>query len=369
MTSYNFTHGIEQEIQVVDSHTGALANKVDDMLNNLRGSWGAQITRDYYDSQLEIVTGISDDFEQIKTGLPNLRKKAYEIASGCGLGLIATGVNPISESMSNENFGEHHHVGVESASEKVRVHNMLRNFIPELMALTANSPFYHGELTGFMSTRTFRSKHIKLPPRLSINTYKEWLSSPKSVESRLGNKIRFWDVTPFTSTDESGKPLPTVEIRMFDTQTSVPYSLSIAILLEAIALKAKKMDKKSISPPNIDDYVLNHNRKQAFTFGMAANFTPSNAVENNHNEPFLYHGQTNDQVPVAKAIESLINYVAEELDEIDGKKDIKPIIQTMKDKLGPAEKQINIVKPGLLKKKNIGYTTRKMMDFTHRGDY
>lgn len=369
MTAYNFSHGIEQEIQVVDPHTGILSNKVEDILRNLRGSWGAQITRDYYDSQLEIVTGISDDFEQIKTGLPNLREKAYDVASGCSLGLIASGINPLSESQNNENFGEHHHVGVESANEKVRVHNMLRNFIPELVALTVNSPFYHGELTGFMSTRMFRSQHIKLPPRLSINTYKEWLSSPKSVEARLGKNIRYWDVTPFTSKDESGKPLPTVEVRLFDTQTSVPYSLGIAVLLEAIALKAKKMDKNNLSPPNIDKEILNQNREQAFKFGMGANFTPSVNVENSSDELFLYHGQTTGYVSADTAVKYLISYVAEELDEIDGKKDISPIIQAIKDKKSPAERQIDIVKPGLFKKKNVAYTTRKMMEYTRKCDY
>ena len=369
MKELSFSHGIEQEIQIVDPDTGKLVGKVDTILKNLKGSWGSTITRDYYDTQLEIVTGISDDFDQIKKGLPNLRAKAYEAAEGTGLGLIATGVNPISSSNSNENFGEHHHIGVDSVSEKVRVHNMLRNFIPELIALTVNSPYYNGELTGFMSTRIFRSKHIKLPPRLSINTYKDWLSSPKSVEIRLGKNIRFWDVTPFTSTDETGNPLPTVEVRLFDTQTSVPYSLGIAVLLEAIALKAKKMDKKNILSPNINNAILNHNREQAYKFGMNASFIPAVNINNNTNECFLYHGQNSSVVSAATALKYLMSFIEVELDEIDRKKDIKPIIQAIRDQESPAEKQINIVRSGFFKKTNIIYTTRKLMRYTKKCYY
>lgn len=357
MVEVGFTHGIEQEIQVVDQHTGELRNKVKTILNNLKGSWSANIIQDYYDTQLEIRTGINEDFGQIKKGLPNLREKSYSTAKSCKLGLIATGINPISPTQTpTETFGEHHHVGVEDAKEKVRVHNMLRNFIPELMALTVNSPFYRGYESGFMSTRVFRSTHIKLPPRLSIDTYKEWLSNPKAVESKFGGKIRFWDVTPFTEDN-----LPTVEVRLFDTQLDVSYSLAIAVFLESIALKAKKMSAEDIAPPTVDREVIKYNREQAVYNGLKATFRVDRGVKHLDTEMFPYQvGEK--EIPAIEAVYRLLEYVDEELDEIGGKEDIGPILEILKDGKSPAEKQIEIAR-----EKDVLYLAQKLMKATEKG--
>lgn len=364
MKQANFTHGIEQEIQVVDPDTGKLVGKVDFMLSNLKGSWGSTITRDHYDTQLEIVTGISDDFEQIKKGLPNLRAKAYETAEGCGVGLIATGVNPISSSRSNENFGEHHHIGVKDAGEKVRVSNLIRNFIPELMALTVNSPFYEGHETGFMSTRVFRSKHIKIPPRVSVDSFESWKINPKPIEDKLGGNIRYWDVTPFTENN-----LPTVEVRLFDTQISISYSLGIAILLEAIALKAKKMNAQNITPPKVNQSIIEHNRMQAILHGFGAHFKKDTDVE------YLKGGETcsfhcrepsneSAEISAVKAIETLLLYIGPEIEEIGGKEEMKTITSALRTGESPASKQIKIEKS-----KDVRYLAKKLMEGTRKGEF
>lgn len=364
MTKTPFTHGIEQEIQVVDPDTGKLVGKVEAMLSNLKGSWGSTITRDHYDTQLEIVTGISDDFDQIKKGLPNLRAKAYETAEGCGVGLIATGVNPISSSRSNENFGEHHHIGVKDAGEKVRVTNLLRNFIPELMALTVNSPYYEGHETGFMSTRVFRSKHIKIPPRVSVDTFESWKVNPKPIEDKLGGNIRYWDVTPFTENN-----LPTVEVRMFDTQISISLSLSIAILLEATALKAKKMSAKDITPPKVNNGIIEHNRTQAIIHGLGARFVVDTDVEYlKKRETCSFHcndpSRKSEEIPAVKAVEYLLSYIEAEIEEIGGKQEIKAIFDVLKTGESPAAKQKKIEKS-----KDVRYLAKKLMEGTKKGEF
>jgi carboxylate-amine ligase len=364
MKQANFTHGIEQEIQVVDPDTGKLVGKVDFMLSNLKGSWGSTITRDHYDTQLEIVTGISDDFDQIKKGLPNLRAKAYETAEGCGVGLIATGVNPISSSRSNENFGEHHHIGVKDAGEKVRVSNLIRNFIPELMALTVNSPYYEGHETGFMSTRVFRSKHIKIPPRVSVDSFESWKINPKPIEDKLGGNIRYWDVTPFTENN-----LPTVEVRLFDTQISISYSLGIAILLEAIALKAKKMSAQNITPPKTAQNIIEHNRFQAIIHGLKANFRVDTGVEYlKERETFSCHcndiTKRGGEIPAVRAVEDLMCYIETEIEEIGGKEEIKEILHALKIGDSPAAKQIKIEKF-----RDVRYLAKKLMEETKKGEF
>jgi gamma-glutamyl:cysteine ligase YbdK (ATP-grasp superfamily) len=215
-----------------------------------------------------------------------------------------------------------------------------------------------------MSTRVFRSKHIKIPPRVSVDSYESWKINPKPIEHKLGGNIRYWDVTPFTENN-----LPTVEVRLFDTQISISYSLGIAILLEAIALKAKKMSTQNIPPPKVNQSIIEHNRMQAILHGFGAHFKKDTGIE------YLKEGETcsfhckestseGGEVSASKAIGALLFYVEPEIEEIGGKEEMKAITLALKMGENPASKQIKIEK-----KKDVRYLVKKLMEGTKRGDF
>ncbi|MFQ5891338.1 MAG: glutamate-cysteine ligase family protein, partial [Candidatus Methanofastidiosia archaeon] len=218
------THGAEQEIQIVDER-GMLQNRVRDLMesvpSSLSGGKNRKFIKDAYDTQLEIVTGITKDLDELKSELIFLRLLGHEAAESHGLYLISTGTNPFTVSRPGENFGEHHHIGARNAREKVTLHNFFREFTPELMALSVNSPIYlPTKSEKFESYRATRNPHIGYSPRIDLGKYLKG----KSL-SHLRNK-RYLDVTPFT---KGGKP--TVETRLFDVQLTVPKTVMIGAIL------------------------------------------------------------------------------------------------------------------------------------------
>ncbi len=334
-----FSHGIEQELQVVDPESGILRKNVRDVLARVKGSWHEFILKDFYDTQLEYRTGISDDLDQIIEGLPILRDVSMEAAEEINLSLIATGLNPVSPSHENENFGEHHHIGIGSYKEQARVHNLIREFTPELIALSANSPIYESRIAGFKSLRCFRSHHIKYARRVACKSLLNYTES--SLLQKYGGNPRFWDVTPYAS---EGKP--TVEVRLFDTQTSIELSLAFVVLLEAIALKGKKFNALNKPPPAINSEIIKHNRKQALFSGLEANFFTDNNVRYlKRGDEFSIHWQnpkkSKEKVLAVDAIKSLLIYIEDEIEEFGvDKRIMEPIHNMVLHKESPADLQI-----------------------------
>lgn len=361
----HFSHGIEQELQVVDPETGMLRKKVRDVLKRVKGGWSEFIIKDFYDTQLEYRTGISNDLDQIIEGLPLLRDVAYEAAEEINLELIASGVNPVSPSHESENFGEHHHIGISTYKEQGRVHNLIREFTPELMALTVNSPIYESRLAGFKSLRSFRSHHIKYARRISYASLLNYTES--SLLEKYGGNPRFWDVTPYASEGKS-----TVEVRLFDTQTSIDLSLAIVILLESIALKAKKFNAKDKPPPMTDAAILKHNRKQAIFYGLDANFFTDNNVRYlKRGEKFSIHWQgpkkQKMKVSAQVAIKKLLEYVEDEIEEFGAdRRLLDPINKMLLHKETSADLQIAAFESSSIRdyaKQMMKWTKSKIMPF------
>lgn len=89
--------------------------------------------------------------------------------------MISTGLNPTQEYLRNLSFGEHHHILSKSTDDKTRiaVYNMIRNFMPHLIALSVNSPFENKKPTDVVTIddqgRT-RAPRCKRSIRLLRNT-------------------------------------------------------------------------------------------------------------------------------------------------------------------------------------------------------
>jgi gamma-glutamyl:cysteine ligase YbdK (ATP-grasp superfamily) len=336
------THGVEQEIQIVDE-TGILENKVRELMGNVPPSLGGgkdrKFIKDAYDTQLEIVTGIATDLDELKNELIFLRLLGHEAADSNSVYLISTGTNPMTPSRPGENFGEHHHLGAPSTRDKVTMHNFIREFTAELMALTVNSPVYMPEKnTEFESFRATRNPHIGYSPRIDYDRYLAGTSL-----AHLRNK-RYLDVSPFTKGDK-----PTVETRLFDVQLTVPRTIALAAIMEAIGLKALKYSREKRIPPRVSPQTIITNRSEARKHGLRARFVADSNIK--YSVEFLYHRMGEPDVkmiPAWKAVELLLVYLEEEFSElgIDWKKDriMSPVRESLRFKLTQADFQLAIFK-------------------------
>ena len=136
----------------------------------------------------------------------------------------------------NNTFSLHVHVGVNGAERAVRVCDRLRAVMPELLAISANSPFLDGRHSGLHSART--QIFTKSFPRCGIpDAFGAWQAYADYIDFlvRTNSIIEFtqvwWSVRPHHS-------YGTVEMRICDAQTSADDSTALAALITSCIAQA-----------------------------------------------------------------------------------------------------------------------------------
>jgi hypothetical protein len=250
--------------------------------------------------------------------------------------LISTGLNPTQEYLRNLSFGEHHHILSPSTDEKTKiaVYNMIRNFLPHLIALSVNSPFENKKPSDEVSISEdglLRAPRCKRSIRLFRNTTQmgptnEFELIPylrgtdKEAFARHVNRsyARMVDMYPFTD-------YGTIEIRVFDTQLSIPRRMGLALLLQALALKAKRMVERGESIPDVGPKTLAANREAALSAGLWGPFRPGEDVKESEYVR-IYKNQITDDGLVNEskrnrflgdAVVSMLYLIKDELEELN----------------------------------------------------
>lgn len=286
---------------------------------------------------LEIATPPCTTLEELAWWVQSLIAISYEsIPKDANTTLVATGLNPAQEYLKNLSFGEHHHILGPDTSEKVRigVYNMIRNFIPHIIALTVNSPFENKRTTDEVwvdDDGKTRAPKCKRSIRLVNNTtqlgptnefeFIPYLTKP-DVEgfARHVNRsyARMVDLYPFTRLD-------TVELRVSDTQLSVSRRIAVALLLQALALKAKRMVDGGHEIPDVGAQSLAANRESAVEAGLWGPFRPS-TINQDSEFTKIYNMQIKDDGTIREkkrnrflgdAVNSMLYFIREELEELD----------------------------------------------------
>jgi carboxylate-amine ligase len=249
-----FTIGVEEELMLLDSDGLGLAQEIERVLDVLPEGLEGQVKPELLQSVLEIATkpceSVSDAGEELRA----LRRTVASIADGLGLCVGASGTHPFARWEEQEVverpryrelidelgyiarreliFGTHVHVAIEGADRAIYVADGIRLFLPLLLALSANSPFWRGWPTGLASARTpvFRAfPRCGVPPH-----YGDWETYTERVEVmvRAGAiedyTYLWWDVRPHPN-------FGTVETRIFDQQTRVDYTVALTALTASLA--------------------------------------------------------------------------------------------------------------------------------------
>lgn len=259
-----FSHGIEQEFQIVDGN-GNLAPAFDEIIERVPESYKKPnargfrlIWQDDYKTQLEISTGVCWTYERLEYWLRQLRAVAIEAVEASGYHLVAAGCNPLKDLNPQEFFSEQHHVGVSNGEKTCRVLNAVRNDVHHLVSYSVNSPFHASADSGFKSYRMANA--VAIGPISGL----PYLAEPcdiKELRDLVRKDPRQLDATPISDWN-------TTEVRLFDSQPSVNLTLSTAIILQAMFSKAIKE-----KPPYISQNEIAGNRRLAIRLGMGAKFS------------------------------------------------------------------------------------------------
>src|SRR5262249_52621161 len=192
----------------------------------------------------------------------------------------------------NNSFGIHAHIGVRGADRAIAVCNAFRNVLPELLALSASSPFVEDAVTGLHSART--EIFTKLFPRCGIpDAYDGWAGFEEYVRFLFDTRSidehtqLWWSVRPHLS-------FPTVEVRICDAQPELGDAQSLAALMYALGVRFARAIDEGEPLPNRPNRIVEENLWRAIRYGLTDD---------------LIDFQRGDVVPARARIEELIEWV------------------------------------------------------------
>jgi carboxylate-amine ligase len=255
-----FTVGIEEELMLLDPETLDLAQAVDLILSEVPDDLHGYVKPELMQAVIEIATMPCDNVRQAGRELAEIRRTVSSIADGLGLTVGAAATHPFALTHDQKItdrpryrelvaqlgriakqeiiFGSHVHVAIEGADRAIYVADGIRRYLPLFLALSTNSPFWEGERTGMQSSRVpiFRCfPREGIPPH-----YGTWEIYSNRVElmMRAGAiedyTFLWWDV-------RAHPKLGTVETRIFDQQTRIEHTVSLASLNVCLAHRMCKL--------------------------------------------------------------------------------------------------------------------------------
>jgi carboxylate-amine ligase len=288
--SDDFTVGIEEEFGILDPESLALvqryaelkeAAEADDVLRD-------RVAGELISSEIEIRSAKGDTFADAVASQREARARLVRLAADHGALLSSTGTHPWSPwweqriidtehyrrleqdlgyvARRNNTFSLHVHVGIRGADRVIAVCDRLRQVLPELLAISANSPFLDGFDSGLASSRS--QIFTKSFPRCGIPepvgdfaTYADHVDLLVRTRSIVEHTQLWWSVRPHHG-------FGTVELRICDAQTSAEDSTAIAGLAVACIAQAAIDHDEGVAPEPVPQRLVDENLWRAIRYGL-----------------------------------------------------------------------------------------------------
>jgi carboxylate-amine ligase len=314
-TATDFTVAVEEEFALLDPDTLELTNRFEEVQAAARGTALApHLVGELIASEVEIRTGRCETFADVPAAMSERRAQLRALVEPMGLLLGATGTHPWSDWREqriidtphyrrndeilryvvwrNNSFGLHVHVAVNGLDRAIAVADGLRNFLPELLALSASSPFVEGVNTGLHSART--QIFTRFFPRCGVpDAFGSWTEYERFVRflydtgSITEHTQIWWSVRPHLA-------FPTVEIRVCDGQPELGEAQSLAALAASLAVRiAVAFDEGEPVTP-LPGRLIEENFWRAIRFGLSGEL-----LDFDRGEP----------IPARRRLEELIEWV------------------------------------------------------------
>ena len=285
-----YTLGVEEEYMLLDPETWDLVQHIDSVLAAAEDSeLSDHITAELMQSVLEVTTPVCRTADDVLRALSELRKYVGEIARSEGCRFGASGTHPFSlferqritardryrqlvdqlQYIARREliFGMHIHVAIDDPEKAIQVMNGLLLHLPQLLALSANSPFWRGEPTGLASSRqmVFAAFPRSGPPPRFEN-YADFAEVVGQLE-RTGCIADYthiwWDIRPHPR-------LGTIELRVCDAVTRLEDVVAITAFFQAIAKMYCEHYEAGREVPTWHRILTTENKWLAARYGLEA---------------------------------------------------------------------------------------------------
>jgi carboxylate-amine ligase len=290
-TSRRFSLGVEEEFQLVGRESYELVSRIDEILSEVEDEeeHEGRVKAELLQSVVEVATDVTHSVSEAMDELLGLRARLRDAAAERGALIAAAGTHPFSRYEHQEVterprylelledmrwlaereliFGLHVHVGLGSPDAAIACVNAVRTFLPELLALSANSPFWQARPTGLASTRT---KVFEAFPRSGLPpAFASWDEFEEVVERGVetgcfrDSTYIWWDVRPHPR-------LGTIELRICDTQASIEAVAGIVALAQSLTATFATAYEEGEPLPVQPVTLVNENKWRATRDGLDA---------------------------------------------------------------------------------------------------
>jgi len=291
-SSTDFTVGLEEEFMLLDPESLELVHRFEELYelcqadDVLAGSAAGELIN----TEIEIRSGRGETFGGAVSQQQVSRDRLFALADRSGVALGSLGAHPWADyrdqqiidtahyrrlqhdlgwvAQRNNTWSMHVHVGIQGADRAVAVSDRLREYLPILLAVSANSPFLDGRDTGLHSVRT--EIFTRSFPRCGVHQpFGDWETYAGFVDllHRTGTIVEatqlWWSVRPHHH-------FGTVEVRICDAQADGAESFALAGLAAACVGQAA-LDYDDLGGKNPDlqlDREIEENFWRAIRYGM-----------------------------------------------------------------------------------------------------
>jgi carboxylate-amine ligase len=284
--------GVELELQIVERETGNLAPGALRILEACREEGLDCVSGEFMLTMLEVRTGVCQNVAEVSRDLLRSLSRVRNIARSLGYELALGGTHPygragMSAVFTNKRYrriqrmqgwtayqeaiyGLHVHVGVPDGDTAIGVANLVTQYLPHLLALSANSPFWQGLDTGYASSRhtMFRPSALAGLPLYfpDWNGFCEYFHVMHDAGAMEHTKDIYWDVRP--------RPhLGTVEFRIFDAPPTMSSLLALAALTRALVadvVECIRTNPRAVEGDRRTFWLATQNKWLAGRFGLKA---------------------------------------------------------------------------------------------------
>lgn len=340
-----FTLGVEEELQTVHKGTGQLVSHIHPILEKGIPLFGEQIKPEMLQSMVEIITGVCADIPALRRELSYQRKTLAQVVDEEGLTLISGGTHPCGHWRDQkrtqypryeeleEEFqdvgrsilicGLHVHVGIENHDVAVTLMNQLRTWLPHLLALSSNSPFWAGYYTGIKSYRSIVWKRfprsgvpVVFPTTHDFDAYVNDLIRTGCIDNA---KRIWWDMRPHPFFN-------TVEFRVCDMPGTLEDTIMLAALCQALVAKVSWLNQHNQLCPILPAYYIDENKWRAARYGLDAEYVD------------FVQGR---RLPLRAELHEMLNFVDDVVDDLGTRNELSALRARIDDPLGTgADRQL-----------------------------
>ncbi len=286
----DLTVAVEEEFALLDPRTLDLVDRFEELFADAQGTeLEGMLVGELIASEVEIRTGRCESFAEAAARMSDRRAQLLRLADGRDVSLAATGTHPWSPWQEqriidtphyrrndemlryavwrNNSFGLHVHTGIRGADRAVRVAAALRSFLPELLAVSASSPFVEECYTHLHSART--QIFTRMFPRCGVpDAFAGWAEYERYVRflyetgSIAEHTQIWWSVRPHLA-------FPTVEIRICDGQPQLAEAQALAALLYSLTARIARALDEDEPLPACPNHLVEENFWRAIRYGMS----------------------------------------------------------------------------------------------------